>query len=471
MTDIPLDTLIPAHGRIGSVIDETGMEVYLVGGAIRDYLLKKATLDFDFVVFSDPERFARAFSDVVCGRLVVLDEKEKTYRVVSGGIEYDFSPPKGKDLAADARMRDFTINSLFADASVSPSPILSPTGGMEDLGRGIIRASSDGVFTDDPLRLLRAFRFRAVLGFRIEKKTAALIGAHAALIAGVSRERLADELAKLFSGPYAFAAIRSMDEAGLLTTIFPELAPMKGVQQNRWHTKDVWGHCLAALREIEGIAKDPERFFPGRGDDIARYLDFPLGGGWRRGSLLGLIALAHDVGKPERRFVREDGESAFWGHENLGEEIFGRMARRIILNRKAVRFGRTLIKNHMRLLSLSVSKKVTGRAVARLARDAGDAVPALLILGLADTLAGRADQERVAEGVSLIDEILTIIDRSSRQTTPFLNGTEIMEILGIGEGEIVGRVKADLSLAQAAGEVRSKRGARAFIRERIKSYE
>jgi poly(A) polymerase len=471
MTDIPLHTLIPAHDRIRSVIDETGMVVYLVGGAIRDFLLKRPTLDFDFIVFSDPDRFARVFAGAAGGRLVVLDEKEKTYRVVSGGVEYDFSAPKGKDLAADARMRDFTINALFADASVSSSPILSPVRGIEDLGRGVIRASSDGVFADDPLRLLRAFRFRAVLGFRIEKKTTARITDRTALIAGVSRERVSDELGKLFAGPNSFAAVSSMDEAGLLTTIFPELGPMKGVVQNRWHTEDVWGHSLAALREIEGITKDPERFFPGRAEEIAGYLDYPLGGGWSRGSLLGLVALAHDVGKPERRFVREDGESAFWGHENLGEEIFGRMAKRILLGKKAVRFAKTLIKNHMRLLSLSVSERVTRRAVARLSRDTGDAVLALLILGLADTLAGRADQERVAEGVRLIDEILTILDESSHRTAPFLNGTEIMEILGIAEGETVGRVKADLSLAQAAGEIRSKRGARAYIRERIKSYE
>ena len=471
MTDIPLDSVIPRYSQIASVIKETGMEVYLVGGGIRDFLLQRPSSDFDFIVLSDPERFAGKFSDAVSGRLVVLDDKEKTYRVVTEGVEYDFSAPKGPGLASDVRMRDFTINSLAADASFSPSPILSLAGGIEDLSRGVIRATSEGVFRDDPLRLLRAFRFIAVFGFSIDEKTKSEISEQKGLIVRVSRERVRDEFAKLFSAPHSYSAILSMDATGLLTVIFPEIAPMKGVIQNRWHTEDVWGHCLLAEGEIEKIMGDPERFFSKRGDQIIAYLGGRLGAGWSRGALLKLVALVHDVGKPERRVVRRDGEFAFYGHENLGEEIFTQVSKRILLNRKAVRFGKMLIKNHMRLLSLSVSEKVTRRAITRLYRDAGDAILALLILGLADTMAGKADRNRLAQCIRLACEILTVIDEVSLTIVPLLSGTEIMEILGIPEGEIVGRLKADLTLSQTAGEVRSKSGAKAFIQDRAKFYE
>ncbi len=470
MRDIPLYTLIPKYDRLGSVMIDAGMRVYLVGGAIRDFLLNRQSYDFDFIVFDDPEDFARRFSDAVGGRLVVLDDEERIYRVVSEGIEYDFSAPKGPDLPSDVRKRDFTINSLAADASISPSPILSLAGGQADLTEGIIRITSDGVFEDDPLRLLRAFRLAAVLDFRIDDETKEMISERHGLIYSVSPERLRDECAKLFSARRSFGVVLSMDETGLLTTIFPQIESMRGVSQNRWHIQDVWGHSLSSLREIEAIMECPERFFPGRGAVIAAYLDGPLGSGWTRGSLLKLIALVHDIGKPETRIIGKDGEAAFYGHENRGAEIFTNVASTILLGKKAVRFGKILIKNHMRLLSLSVSQKVTRRAITRLFRDVGDAVCALLILGLADTMAGRADQERLEQSIRLIDEILTTLDEVSQAVTPLLSGAEIMELAAVGEGKIVGRLKSDLSDAQASGDITSKRRAMTFIKERMKRY-
>lgn len=470
MRDIPLATVIPHYDRLRSVIGRAGGRVYLVGGAVRDCLLGRPSYDFDFIVFSDPESFARELSATLGARLVVLDERERIYRVVWRGVEYDFSAPKGPDLPSDLSMRDFTINALAADASTSPSPVEGLPGWSDDLAAGRIRAASGRAFADDPLRLLRAFRLAAVLGFTIDDDTTRRIALDRGLITGCARERIRDEWARLLSAPRAFTAVRAMDDSGLLETIFPEIGAMKGVAQNRWHSHDVWGHCLATMREMEAVAADLERFFPGRGAYLAEYLGQPLGGGWTMASLAKLTALVHDVGKPATRVVTEDDQASFYGHENVGAEAFSELGRRILLGKKAARFGRLLVKNHMRLLSLAVSREVTKRAVMRLLRDTGQALPALLILGLADTRAGRPDPARESESIRVIETVFSMLDEIQRAVVPLLSGIEIMKLCSISEGRLVGRLKSQLSDAQAMGAVTTRAEARAFVLERIKRH-
>jgi poly(A) polymerase len=470
MRDVTLHNVLPLYDPLRSIIDETGARVYLVGGALRDLLLGIPSYDFDFIVFGDAEGFALTFAARAGGRLVVLDDRERIYRVVAAGVVFDFSAPKGADLPSDLAMRDFTVNAMAADVSLSPSPVLSLPGAEEDLARGNIRAVSDRAFVDDPLRLLRAFRLSAVLGFSIDGPTKERIAAGRSMIAQIARERIRDEWARLLSCPRSFPAVTAMDETGLLEEMFPEIAAMKGVDQNRWHDLDVWGHCLATLHQIETIITDPERFFPSRGRETSDYFAEPLGGGWTKGALVKLAALVHDVGKPETRAVGSDGQASFHGHENTGAEIFVAIGRRLLLGKRATRYGRILIKNHMRLLSLSVSPTLTRRAVARLYRDTGDALPALLVLGLADTRAGRADPERERESIRVIEDVLSVVDEIKRAVVPLLSGTEIMRLCGIPEGRLVGRLKSDLSEAQAEGSITNKPAARAFVLERRRYY-
>jgi poly(A) polymerase len=470
MHDIPLHTIIPRYDRLRSVILSTGARVYLVGGAVRDFLLVRPSYDFDFIVFDDPEAFAREASRALGARLVVLDDRERIYRAVWRGVQYDFSSPKGRDLAGDLAMRDFTINALAADVSISPSPVAGLATGPGDLAAGIIRACSDRTFMDDPLRLLRAFRLAAVLGFSIDDATIRQIARQRDLIGSSARERIRDELARLLSSPRSYKAIEAMDETGLLQAVFPETGTMKGVDQNRWHSHDVWGHCLKTMLEMETVTADLERFFPGRGPGLADYLAQPLGGGWTRGALAKLVALFHDVGKPETRVVDDGDQASFYGHENVGAEVFVGMGRRILLGKKAARFGRLLIKNHMRLLSLSILPTVTKRAIVRLFRDTGDALPALLILGLADTRAGKTDDARESESIRVIDEVFSVLDQIQNAVVPMLSGTEIMRLCSIPEGELVGTLKSELSDAQAVGTVTTKAAARAFVLERMKRH-
>jgi tRNA nucleotidyltransferase/poly(A) polymerase len=472
MPKIPLTEIIPKYKPLREVIEKTGAEVYLVGGTVRDFILKRKSTDFDFTVFrGDPKEIADKWSKVVRGTLVILDEDEKIYRVVSGGYEYDFADPKGENPESDAKKRDFTINTLSADMSQLKPPILDFAGGVKDIKRKIIRATYDAAFSDDPLRLLRAFRFMSEfsdLKFKIDKSTLDKISSQRELITGVAAERIRDEIAKLFSSDKCYGSVYEMDGTGLLSSIFPEVEKMRGVAQNRFHTEDVWGHSLLCLKNIESIARNPRPFFKKRGGFISDYLEKPMGAGWRRSSLLKLVALFHDVGKPDVKTEKTDGEFAFYGHENIGAGIFKEIGKRILMNRKGQNFAATLIKNHMRLLSLATADRLTKRAIARLIRDVGEDLPALMLLGIADTLSGHTDRRRLGRSVALIREIFSVFDEMKQETfkiKPLIDGSEIMEAAGIGEGTEVGRLKSELVEAQIAGEVKTKGDAKWFVKK------
>lgn len=476
MPKIPLRDIIPNYTHLREVIEKSDAEVYLVGGAVRDYILGMKGPDFDFVVFrGDPKDLAEKWSKAINGTLVILDEKEKIYRVVSGTSEYDFADPKGPDFKSDAKKRDFTINSLMADVSNPKPPILDFTGGLKDLKRKKIMVTDDTAFSDDPLRLLRAFRFMSELShlkFAIERSTLGKISSERRLIRSVAKERIRDEIVKLFLSGSCHKSVYKMDESGLLSSIFPEIEKMRGVVQNRYHTEDVWGHSLLCLEKLESTISNPKPFFKKRSDFILSYLEKPLGAGWKRSSLLKFTVLFHDIGKPLVKTEKADGEFAFYGHENRGAEVFNAIAKRILINRRGVNFSITLIKNHMRLLSLASAEKLTKRAIARLIRDVGEELPALMLLGISDTLAGHTDKKRLKRCISLVREIFEVFDemnQSSFNIKPLIDGSEIMEAAGISEGIEVGRLKSELVEAQIAGEVKTKGEAKCFVKKMSRS--
>ncbi len=476
MPKIPLRNIIPNYTLLREVIGESDAEVYLVGGAVRDYILGMKGTDFDFVVFrGEPKGLAERWSKAVNGTLVILDEKEKIYRVVSGRYEYDFAHPKGPDPESDAKKRDFTINSLLADLSQPNPPILDFAGGIKDIKRKKIRVTNDAAFSDDPLRLLRGFRFMSELShlkFKIERSTLEKISSERELIGGVAKERIRDEIAKLFLSDGCHRSVYGMNGLGLLSSIFPEIEKMRGVAQNRYHTEDVLGHSLLCLKNLESIVLNPRPFFRRRSGFILDYLEKPMGAGWKKSSLLKFVALFHDIGKPLVKTEKGDGEFAFYGHENIGAEVFKAIAKRILMNRRGVNFSTTLIKNHMRLLSLASADKLTKRAIARLIRDVGEELPALMLLGISDTLAGHTDKKRLKMSVSLVRDIFLVFDEMNQSTfkiKPLIDGSEIMEAAGIDEGIEVGRLKSELVEAQIAGEVKTKGDAKCFVKKMSRS--
>lgn len=197
---------------------------YLVGGCVRDLLLGRTPTDYDIVFLEDPDACARMLAAAAGGRVVEIGKSAfRLWRVVTAKEVIDVAPAAGANLTEDLYQRDFTINALAIHAATGQ--VIDVTGGRRDLSAGTIRMVSDAAFRADPIRLLRAFRFAAGLGFRVDPATRAAIARDAALIAQSAGERIRAELFKLLSAAAAYPQVVAMREAGLLQALFPALDP------------------------------------------------------------------------------------------------------------------------------------------------------------------------------------------------------------------------------------------------------
>lgn len=430
---------VSALERIRTAIHDTEFRgrVYLVGGAIRDRLLGRSEdRDLDLVVVGDAVQLARILHERgVSDHRPVMYPRFGTARLTVDGVGVElvsaraesYDPHSRKPhvrpagLAEDVLRRDFTINTLME--GLHDGTLLDLTGrGLGDLRERIIRTptSPDNTFVDDPLRMLRAIRFAVVLNFAIEDETLAAIrrNAHRIDLVGarprvVSAERVRDEFTKIVSAERLSYGMELLYDTGLLVRILPELCAMKGVQQNAWHTMDVWDHTMAALGKLPADA----------------------------GLHVRLGLLFHDVGKPVT--VSEDDRGVhFYRHETVGAEMTEVALRRLRYSAGLIRRVRALVALHMRLGQ--VRPEWTDGAVRRLIRDVGDLLDDLWTLAEADLAATRvgvrsADMASVRQRIDEVNRRMNV-----REVRSPLSGREIMAELGTGAGEHIGRAKEHL---------------------------
>ena len=277
----------------------------------------------------------------------------------------------GDSLEGDLLRRDFTINAMARDPLTGE--VFDPWGGRADLERGIIRAVGNDPlrrFDEDPLRMLRAVRFAAQLGFQIEPATTDAIRDQAATLGKISHERIRDELVKALISPRPDLALRLLVDLGLAPWALPEVLELRGVSQQPAHSKDVFEHVL---RVVAGTPPRPAL---------------------RWGALL------HDIAKPRTRSV-EDGKVHFFGHEDVGAVMARDILRRLRFDRPFIEFVSKLVRMHMRVNAYLPDW--TDGAVRRLMLDAGDALPDLLDLSRADITSYRP--EKVARAVARVNEL------------------------------------------------------------------
>ena len=231
-------------------------EIYLVGGAVRDVILGRTAHDFDFAVPADGIKLARRVADKLKGAFYPLDGERDTGRVIlvnENGIRtvIDFATYRGADIQADLHDRDFTINAIAYN--LASEEILDPLNGANDVREKLIRACAPKALENDPVRVLRAVRQAAELGFQIDVETRQNMKQAAGRLRSVSPERLRDELFRILGGPQPGTAIRALEMLGVLSHVLPELPAMKGVEQPKPHVYDVWMHTLAVLNHLEEI--------------------------------------------------------------------------------------------------------------------------------------------------------------------------------------------------------------------------
>ena len=425
-------------GRLKRAATDEGAKAWVVGGYVRDHLLGRAQPDLDVVVEEGAAlRLAERFAHLAGAGPPVTFERYGTAQVTLPGHLVEFVSARSESYAADSRKpdvrpatleedlrrRDFTINTLLMDFDGNIQDRLGS--GLADLDSRILRTPADPnqTFSDDPLRMLRALRFAAQLGFELAPDLLPAMRRLSDRLAPpvVSVERIADELSKMLESERPRLALELLDAGGLLAVVLPELAACKGVEQGGYHTHDVFGHTLLAVEHSPP-------------DLVVR-----------------LAVLLHDVGKP----MTATADGAFTGHEEVGAGMAKAALERLRFPQREVDAVVTLVRLHLR--PVYYRSEWTDGAVRRLARDAGPQIERLLALARADIAASAyPEPEKLDELAARLATVLA--EQPTRMAAP-IDGEAIMRELGLAPGPQVGRIKERLGELIMDGEIEPTREA------------
>jgi poly(A) polymerase len=456
-------------------------ESYLVGGAVRDHLLGSPDYaDVDVAILGDGFEVARRLSDLIGpdAAFVPLDREFGTGRIVlvkEGHLTLDISSFKGKDILEDLQRRDFTINALAVKLSEFLSgdfhSAIDPTDGLGDLQKQVVRSCSTDSFKDDPLRILRAFRFSAALQFKISPSTLDLIPGSLATLVGIAPERITAELFGILSTPRAHEIFRGMDGSGIHEFLFPELMPMKGCTQNEFHHLDVWDHSLETLRQLELLLVQCPALFGEFSDKVLSYLSEEPVKGRSRAALLKLAAVFHDSGKPACRSVDPDGRIRFFGHEKVSKLIFEACAARLKLANREISVIAEWIGGHMRSMVI-LAEPVSRRALYRLHKKFDRDIIGLYLLFLADISATRGParepdaEEKAYAGV--LADLTAYFDADQTPKVPLLRGRDLINLFALSPGPYLGAMLNHLEDLYGAGEITTREEAIAAVRRLLR---
>ncbi len=426
--------------RIAPVIDELGVrfvgageQIALVGGPVRDAILGRLHNDLDFTTSARPEvteelltgwadatwDVGRAFGTIGC-RKGDWQVEITTYR----SEEYDPTSRKpmvdyGHSLTGDLGRRDFTVNAMAI--SLPDRVFEDPFGGLVDLAHGVLRTPGkpEDSFSDDPLRMMRAARFAAQLGFAVAPEVVAAMTAMAERISIVSPERVRDELVKLVKAPWPRRGLTLLVETGLAEHVIPEL-PALALERDEHHRhKDVYEHTLTVLEQTI----DLEHRLGGGPDFVARF-----------------AALMHDVGKPRTRRFQQDGTVTFHHHDVVGAKITRKRMKALRFSNHDTDAVAKLVELHLRFHGYGTGEW-TDSAVRRYVRDAGDQLERLHVLTRADcTTRNKRKADRLRRTYDDLEARIAQLAEQEELASirPDLDGNQIMEILGIPPGREVG---------------------------------
>ncbi len=431
-----LDRIEPVLGPLGERFASAGHALALVGGPVRDAMLGRLHNDLDLTTSAHPdviEKLLTGWADATwdIGRAFGTIGARKgpwiveitTYR----SDAYDAASRKpevayGDSLVTDLGRRDFTINAMAV--SIPGRIFEDPHGGVVDLAHRLIRTPGrpEDSFSDDPLRMMRAARFAAQLGFTVAPDVVAAMTDMAERIEIVSAERVRDELVKLVCAPYPRLGLSLLVETGLAARVLPELPALKLERDEHHRHKDVYEHTLTVLEQA--ITLEPRLPGPaGTPDFVSRF-----------------AALMHDVGKPRTRKFLADGSVTFHHHDVVGAKLTRKRMQTLRFSGELTDAVSRLVELHLRFHGYG-SGEWTDSAVRRYVRDAGDELDRLHVLTRADCTTRNA---RKAERLRrTYDDLEARIERLSAEEElasirPDLNGDQIMEILGIPSGREVG---------------------------------
>ena len=450
----------PIFRRIARLAREQGVDAYVVGGYVRDHYLRRPSTDIDVVVVGSGIELARALGERLHTKVSVF-KTFGTAMLRASGMEVEFVGARRESytrdsrkpqveagtLEDDQRRRDFTINALAWSLNGDTfGELVDPFEGMYDLEDCIIRTPCDPdiTFSDDPLRMMRAVRFAAQLGFSIEDETFEAIRRNASRIKIVSRERIASELNKIVLSPVPSMGFELLELTGLLELIFPEMHRLKGVERRGQHAhKDNFVHTLKVLDNVAA-----------KSDDL-----------WLRWA-----AVLHDIAKPQTKAYDPKAGWTFHGHEVVGSKMVPAIFRQLKLPlNEHMKFVQKLVFLHLRPIILS-EDLVTDSAVRRLLFEAGDDIEALMTLCEADITSGiDAKVKRYLHNFELVRSKMKDLEERDRirNFQPPITGEIIMRSYGIPPCRAIGEIKERIKNAILDGEIPNEYDAAYALMERL----
>lgn len=433
-----------------SVASETAgdlkTQIFIVGGFVRDLILNRQIFEIDFLVLSSGTEFAERYAEKLGVKNVTVFRNFGTAYFRYKDCDLEFVGARKESYNRDSRKpevftgsflddinrRDFTINTLAISLNKEDyGELIDTYGGIKDLKNRLIKTPIDPLITfdDDPLRIMRAFRFASQLNFRLDESISIAANQLRQRLKIVSQERITDEFLKILSSEAPSIGLIHMYQTGVLEIIFPELAALAGVDQRKdYHHKDVFFHTCKVVENISKMT-----------DNI-----------WLR-----FAALVHDIAKPQtKRFVEDIGWT-FHGHEELGARMIKPIFKRMKLPYNKIEYVEKLVRLHLRPIALA-KEEVTDSAIRRLIVSAGEDLGDLIILCRADITS--KNQEKVSRYLENYEKVMKKVwevedkDKLRAFQSP-VNGEEIMRICNLTPSRKVGEIKSAIEEAILDGKI------------------
>jgi poly(A) polymerase len=422
-------------------------KAFLVGGAIRELVLKKTPKDYDFALTrqEDLQVLEKAFG----GSAFLLGKKPiQTYRIVTRDVSVDVTFLKGT-IEDDLGRRDFTMNAIAYD--LYRQRIIDCLGGIGDIKKRIIRYPKKTALVDDPLRMLKAIRHFATLkGFSMDTELVRAIEEFKTMIHEVAPERIKYETDQIIASDRAFEGIKTMERTGLLFELFPDLFSLRKLDQEKGFVLETYGHTVEGFRYLARWGR-----FYGLDDRGARNTGYAL--------------LFHDLGKAYT-YSRDDVKNVvhFFYHEKVSRDLATKIMDGLRFSSLDVRTVVKLIENHMRVFLISGNES-TEKAIRRLVYKMGDLIPFLLVLTMCDMYgsSGGSDNESTVQVRKRCDEVLGAYEEWRREPLPRLVTGHDLLTLGLAQGPSIGKVLEDIREKQISGEFSGREEALTYAKNLV----
>lgn len=438
-------------------------EIYLVGGSVRDYLMGFESHDRDIIVMDEDARdFSLKLQEFFDATFIPLDEENRIYRLVlRDKINYiDITNPVGGTIEKDLMRRDLTINSIAVN--IRTGEVVDITGGMTDIKNKCIHCTNEQNFVDDPLRLLRVYRFQALYGFELAPETVSAVCKYSNLIKNPAVERINYEILKLFSGKYAHIALENMNKTWILEEVFPFVKELKKVPPNSHHHLDLLHHSIETVKQIQTIYDDAS-------DAVKEHLDKVDFGGFSRLAHLKFAGFLHDIGKFSTWTIEESGRHRFIKHDDVGAKLATKLLKNMHFSNKQTEYLTLMIKNHIYPSQVMSSEQITEKIMMRFVRKMDSNSIDNIILAMADRLSARGPEitEKIVEhnicSLNMLLKFYLEVRESLKPLPILLTGNDVMEILNIKPSPKLGEIMSALHDTQMSGDIVTREQAVEFI--------